>query len=426
MHKALLTLLILFPLCLNAQASFTAIGSPYTQNFNTLPNTVDGGTPTGGWTDNATLTGWYSSVSPVVESSTTSMNNTGANYIIASGADRSIGGRPSNSTGTCYYGVRIANNTGTTITSVYIQYYGEQWSIAENGSNVNSISVSYRVGAGLTSLTTGTWTNAAALTFTQLYTSSQSAGMGGTACGGTSNQCLSLNGNAAGNRTLIGACIAVSITAGQEIMIRWTDANDGSNDHHLQIDDVAVYPYTVSCATVLPVEWLSFTAEKQGAVALLQWETASEQNNDYFAVERIDAEGNSVTISVVDGSGTTSQVKSYSFTDEQPVKGTNYYRIRQVDFNGEEHHSEVRVVEFGSDAEPFSAFTFFDGELRYRQSGNTGATRISVLSDDGRILSSISTEACYGSLDPPQSSGIYFIRFENENGVVIVKQLLIF
>lgn len=424
MHKLLITPFLLLPLCVCAQASFTTIGSPYTQDFNSLPNTVDGGTPTGGWTDNSTLTGWYSSEVPIVEASTASMNNTGGNYIVASGTDRSFGSRPSNSTGTCYYGVRIANSTGTTVTSLYVQYYGEQWSIAENGTAVNSITFAYRVGTGLTSLTTGSWTTVTALTFTQLYTSSQSASMGGTACTGTSNQCLSLNGNLAANRTLLTACVPVTIAAGQEIMLRWTDLNDASNDHHLQIDDVSVYPYDVSCTTLLPVQWASFTAEKEGNVSLLHWETASEERNDYFAVERADEYGDYSTLGIIDGHGTTSQPHTYRFVDEHPAKGTNYYRIRQVDFDGQTDYSAIRIVEFGEEG-AFSVFTRFNGGLHFYQSGNAGSTTISVLSQDGRTLSSVTTADTNGTLETPCASGVYFIRFENANGTLVVKQLII-
>jgi hypothetical protein len=424
MHKYITLLLTLLSLHGYSQAPFTAIGTPYTQNFNTLPNTTDGGTPTGGWTDNVTLTGWYSSVAPLVESSLGGMNNTGANYIVASGTDRSFGSRASGGTGTCYYGVRLVNNTGSAISSVYVQYYGEQWSIAENGANVNSISFAYRTGTGLTSLTAGGWTNVTALNFNQIFTSSQSAGMGGTACGGSSGQCLSLNGNAAANRVLIGACVPVALSPGSEIMLRWSDINDAANDHHLQIDDLSVYPYAVSCATVLPVEWLSFTAEPAGAASLLQWETASEENNDYFAVERLDENGSYITIGTVDGNGSTSFMHRYSFTDENPLTGINYYRIRQVDFNGQSAYSVLRSVTFGEE-ESFAAYAYFDGELRFHQRGNRGATQISVIAEDGRVLSSLCTDESSGVLGTPACSGIYFVRFENVNGVAVVKQLIL-
>ena len=424
MRKFIVFLILCFSLPAFSQAVFNTMGTPYTQDFNTLPNTVDGASMTGGWTDNTTLLGWYSTITPTVESSLGSMNNNGSNYVIASGTDRSFGSRASGGTGTCYYGVRLVNSTGTIITSVYLQYYGEQWSIAENGSNVNTINVDYRTGTGLTSLTAGAWTNAPSLAFTQIYTSSQSSGMGGTACSGTSAQCLSLNGNASTNRTLIGGCVSVTLNPGDEIMFRWVDVNDAANDHHLQIDDVNIYPYDVSCAIVLPVHWISFTAERAGHTSLLQWETAAEENNDYFSIERLNENGYFVSIGTVDGHGTTPLANQYYFTDEYPAPGINYYRIRQIDFNGQSIFSVVRTVNFEEETS-FDAFTSFDGSLHFQQNGNHGPTRITVFAEDGRAVSSAESEEVNGVLETPESSGVYFIRFENRTGTIVTRQLII-
>lgn len=429
MHKYVILLLTLFSIEGFSQASFSAMGTPYTQNFNTLTAGVDGGTYP--WTNNTTLTGWYveevagaADDLPLIEASYTTLSNGGSSYIFRSGPDCNLGSRAAGSTGTCHYGVRILNSTGLTITSVYVDYYGEQWSIAENGTNVNTNTFSYQVGAAVTSLTAGSWTNVSALNFTQIWTSSQSAGLGGSACGGTSSQCLALDGNQSANRRRIEGCITVTIPPGQEIMLRWSDIDNPANDHHLQIDDVNIYPFDVSCAIVLPVDWLSFTAERVENTSLLQWETASEENNDYFAIERLNENGYYVTIGTVDGNGTSSQPHQYSFTDEMPFNGVNYYRIRQVDFNGQYTHSEIRTVEF-SDVPLFTAFVSYDGTLHFSQSGNTGATAITVFAEDGRIVSRIESEDQTGILETPRSSGAYIIRFENAEGIIVVKQLII-
>ena len=131
MHR-LLVFFLLLPFSAFAQASLTAIGTPYTQDFNTLPNTTDGSTMSA-WTQNSTLPGWYidegigGSCSgtacddrPTIEASYTSMNNGGNAYVFASGSDRSLGSRAAGSTGTVYFGVRLVNNTGNTITSLYV------------------------------------------------------------------------------------------------------------------------------------------------------------------------------------------------------------------------------------------------------------------------------------------------------------------
>ena len=434
MHR-LFFLLLLLPGSVLAQASLTAIGTPYTQNFNTLPNTTDGSTMST-WTQNVTLPGWYIDEGfggtcsgtacddlPTIEASYTTMNNGGNAYVYASGADRSIGSRAAGSTGTVYFGVRFVNNTGTTISSLYVDYYGEQWTIAENGSNINTFTLEHQTGATVTSLTGGTWT-ASGLNFTQVYGSGQSSSLGGTVCGGSSSQCLALDGNLAANRTHIQGCISVNIPPGQEIMLRWSDVNDGANDHHLQIDDVTVYPFDVSCAVVLPVEMTVFTAERSGNVSLLQWETSSETNNDYFQVERMNENGVFNVIGTVNGNGTTSLPSAYSFVDEYPYDGVNYYRLRQVDFNGDFMLSPVRTVEFGTE-EIFEASAWYAGELHFSQSGYTGETHISVFSEDGRMVSSSFHSEQQGTLPTPFSSGVYFIRFENAEGTVTVKLVIL-
>jgi len=98
----------------------------------------------------------------------------------------------------------------------------------------------------------------------------------------------------------------------------------------------AFSPFTVGSVTgALPVELTNFTAAKNGNAVNLKWSTASEQNNAYFNVER-SADGVSFsTIGKVNGAGNSSSTLNYSFTDNSPLAGKNFYRLRQVDFDGE-------------------------------------------------------------------------------------------
>lgn len=423
-HRLFLWLLCFTAQFLFSQASFTAIGTPYTQNFNSLPNTVDGATM-GTWVNNTTLTGWYideaagaSDDLPIIEATYTTLNNGGSAYIYASGSDRNLGSRAAGSTGTVFLGVRLVNSTGLPITSIYVDYYGEQWSIAENGTNVNTVAFSYQTGATVTSLTAGVWTNVPALDFTQIYTSTQSAGMGGSACGGTTSQCLALDGNSSSNRVRIQGCIDVAIPAGQEIMLRWTDLNDPANDHHMQLDDMLIYPFDVNCTTVLPVELLAFDAEGSGAVSLLSWSTASETNCDYFGIERLNENNVWTEIGRVNGNGTTSQTSYYSFADEIPFQGTNYYRLRQVDFDGSYWYSPIRVVVFGDDAAFNAEVNYSWSLLNYTLHGTVGHTLIEVFNSDGQLVHSEYTVDAYGNFRSPDAAGIYLIRFTNQRGIV--------
>ncbi|TZF83100.1 T9SS type A sorting domain-containing protein [Pedobacter sp. BS3] len=91
----------------------------------------------------------------------------------------------------------------------------------------------------------------------------------------------------------------------------------------------------------LPVKLTSFTATPQNNAVKLSWTTASEQNNSHFDVLRWTDDGSTEVIATIPGNGTTNSISQYSFTDANPLPGTNYYQLQQVDFNGRSEKSEV-------------------------------------------------------------------------------------
>jgi hypothetical protein len=97
---------------------------------------------------------------------------------------------------------------------------------------------------------------------------------------------------------------------------------------------------------VLPVELISFSGvlNTSGHV-VLSWATASETNNSHFIIER---SSNGVTfteIGRVAGHGTVSQQMDYSFSDISPEQGTNYYRLKQMDYNGHYDYSGIVAID---------------------------------------------------------------------------------
>jgi hypothetical protein len=96
----------------------------------------------------------------------------------------------------------------------------------------------------------------------------------------------------------------------------------------------------------LPVEFVSFTGVALDEKNQLSWTTASETNSQFFYIERSDDGVNFNTIGRKDGAGTTSQIHHYSFDDFSPIEGTNYYRLRQVDFNGATMYSNIIALDF--------------------------------------------------------------------------------
>jgi Secretion system C-terminal sorting domain len=93
----------------------------------------------------------------------------------------------------------------------------------------------------------------------------------------------------------------------------------------------------------LPVTWLSFTAEKQGAGALLKWSTATEQNTKDFEVQHSTNTLSWTPLGTVAASGNSTITRQYSFTHNTPFKGGvyNYYRILQRDLDGKFSYSKI-------------------------------------------------------------------------------------
>lgn len=101
----------------------------------------------------------------------------------------------------------------------------------------------------------------------------------------------------------------------------------------------------------LPVTLVSFTASvKENGIAL-DWATASEYNNDYFEVQRSEDGVTFETIGRVEGNGTSQIRHDYQLMDAEPLIGTNYYRLKQVDIDGAFEYSNVVSANFAQIAE---------------------------------------------------------------------------
>jgi hypothetical protein len=108
--------------------------------------------------------------------------------------------------------------------------------------------------------------------------------------------------------------------------------------------------YLTSNSTTLPIDLISFTAEKDNENVLLKWSTASELNNDHFTIERSTDLKHWETITKVKGAGTTTQKHNYLRQDAVSalsyVPTTLYYRLRQTDFDGTATLSRIIAVSF--------------------------------------------------------------------------------
>ncbi|HEY4798840.1 MAG TPA: hypothetical protein VII99_07175 [Bacteroidia bacterium] len=339
----LLLISILSSVAASAQANYNP-GNPYVQDFGT--------SAIASWTDNTTFLGWYAVSWKVTVAGTNSFGGT-ENITTAAptnpgewevyqcngGSDMKLGTRPSNGTGGpdspgadgqngIGLGLCLKNNFTSSIKSFKVEFDWFQLSLAENGNEANQnffsyfISSSNLTGADLPN-NAHTYTNVAAGNYTA-PNNSATAG---------SNQISGYPGTVSGHLSF---CFSATLPVNNYIMLRWWDPNNANNDPHMAIDNVKVYAYSdVACTTLLPVDLMDFSASQTSEGVVLEWETASESNNNYFMVQR-SADGiNYSDVVRIEGAGNSNTEKQYAANDHTPLAGTVYYKLRQVDYNGE-------------------------------------------------------------------------------------------
>ncbi len=99
--------------------------------------------------------------------------------------------------------------------------------------------------------------------------------------------------------------------------------------------------------SVLPVKLLLFVGINDGMKNRIEWTTSSEINNDFFVLEHGTNGSDFDIMGLVKGAGNSSNEKKYYFIDEHPYQGINYYRLKQVDFNGNSTYSQIIALMVG-------------------------------------------------------------------------------
>jgi hypothetical protein len=163
--------------------------------------------------------------------------------------------------------------------------------------------------------------------------------------------------------------------------------------------------YFCDPATVLPVTWLDFQAEADALrdVVDCTWQTATEQDNSHFLVQRSTDMESWTAVGTVPGAGTSQLPLHYGFTDPAPLPGVSYYRIMQVDIGGGMSPSVVRRVQFGGGTRLFVHPN--PGTNIFHLSGHEGGT-LTMLDVRGRQVPFILTPGGELSL-PGAAAGTY-------------------
>lgn len=117
-------------------------------------------------------------------------------------------------------------------------------------------------------------------------------------------------------------------------------------DAPASVGQIASWSLTITSTDVppLPLSLTKFEARLQNGIAVLDWETAREQNTDFFEIERSDDGRSFEALGKVRASGNSNELVQYTYTDMQPMAGGNYYRLKMADQDKTVTYSDVREL----------------------------------------------------------------------------------
>mgnify|MGYP003574929763 CR=1 FL=1 len=179
--------------------------------------------------------------------------------------------------------------------------------------------------------------------------------------------------------------------------------------------------------STLPVKLTKFTGENNGRHVRLNWATASERQNAYFEVLRIQKDKTPINLGKVLGSGNSEVTKNYSFIDYNPQSGTNYYQLRQVDQNGDFELSEIIPVKVSLSSSEL--LTFFKNDLLNLsfETENAGVVDLKLVDISGRVVykATIRSQAGKNDIQVPAevNKGVYVVSLSGDK-ISISKKII--
>lgn len=189
-----------------------------------------------------------------------------------------------------------------------------------------------------------------------------------------------------------------------------TDAQDGAYD-----SGVFLEAGSFTSPPPLPVEWTQFDANPVLDGIVLKWATTNEFNNDYFSIEHSLDGSHFQETGVIKGKGNTIASNHYEFMHLSPSVGYNYYRLKQVDYDGNFRYSSILKTEY-SDLLRLSLYPnpvkdeiTIGGEIR-----DDEAILWTICDQYGKVLAQGESESSRSVNMQAFQPGLYFIKLQKE------------
>ncbi len=196
-----------------------------------------------------------------------------------------------------------------------------------------------------------------------------------------------------------------------------------------RIDEILCKYYAVNCMPVLPVELATWTGryDESKDANVLSWSTSSELNNDYFIIERSFDDQEFSELAEIDGQGSTSITTEYSYDDtDLKMDAIHYYRLRQVDINGEDKLFDTIAIQLKFNANQDIVIFPNPADDMIEINGLTSSFKLKIFDSVGRLVKRTAVDDGTTPIDISSlQSAMYFIEFRNLDDQLISMQRLV-
>ena len=173
-----------------------------------------------------------------------------------------------------------------------------------------------------------------------------------------------------------------------------------------------------SCVTLgpAPVSWHAFDGQASERGVELNWATATEINNAGFWLEKSFNGQQWEAIEFINGQGQSQVMSNYSAIDTKPFTGINYYRLKQLDFDGKYEYSRTIEVSFGSDLSAFRIYpnpsdTYLNYLLPFKDNKEQ-LQSISIYNSQGQLVKQLIPDSFAQKISTASlPKGVYWLQF---------------
>ncbi len=199
------------------------------------------------------------------------------------------------------------------------------------------------------------------------------------------------------------------------------DWNAGA-DAALTIADLTNAVTVANYESPLPIELVSFSHKKTNTEIVLNWSTSAESNNKEFKLYRSLNGIDFNIIGTVAGAGNSSQLRNYTFTDSQPIIGTSYYKLTQIDRDNTVKLEKIIPVSFQLSADQVVVYPNPVLSQLYIKTNNLRFNKAIISDVSGKIMGVYNITSNDETLNLTNlPKGLYFLNLTGDNGKIVKK-----